>query len=77
MNATKIPDDVPAPKQTLAEQISAVLNNPNLPEPLYNGIHAAINDVFNEHIDQSEVLAYEDSPERIAQILRGYQAKDD
>ncbi len=57
-----------------AKQVSALLNNPNLPEPIKEGLADGLLDLFNSHINQSEFHDYEKSPEYVEKILRGYQA---
>jgi hypothetical protein len=57
-----------------AKQVSDLLNNTDLPEPIRDGLRDGLVDVFNSHIDQSEFLDYEKSPEYVEKILRGYQA---
>ncbi len=32
-------------------------------------------DLFNSHIDQSDFVEYQNSPEYVEKILRGYEAK--
>jgi hypothetical protein len=61
--------------ENLAVLISGVLTHPDLPEPMLDLFQRAIADVFNEHIDQSEVDAFEKSPEYIEMIIRGYHRK--
>jgi hypothetical protein len=57
-----------------AKQVSDLLNNPDLPEPIRDGLQDGLLDLFNSHIDQSEFLDYEKSPEYVEKILRGYAA---
>ncbi len=59
----------------LAKQLSDLLNNPDLPEPIQDGLKDAILDTFNSHINQSEFHDYEKSPEYVEKILRGYAAR--
>jgi hypothetical protein len=61
--------------ENLAVLISGVLNHPDLPEPMREVFREAITTAFNEHIDQSEVDAFEKSPEYIGMIIRGYQRR--
>jgi hypothetical protein len=56
----------------LAKQLSDLLNNPDLPEPIQDGLKDAILDTFNSHISQSEITNFEDSPVYIEMVLRGY-----
>lgn len=58
-----------------ANQLSALLNNPNLPEPIKEGLADGLLDLFNSHINQSEFHDYEKSPEYVEKILRGYAAR--
>ncbi len=58
-----------------AKQISELLNNPNLPEPIKDGLADGLLDLFNSHIDQSEFHDYEKSPEYVEKVLRGYAAR--
>jgi hypothetical protein len=57
-----------------AKQVSDLLNNPDLPEPVRDGLQDGLLDLFNSHINQSEFHDYEKSPEYVEKILRGYQA---
>ncbi len=59
----------------LAKQLSDLLNNPDLPEPIQDGLKDAILDTFNSHISQSEITNFEDSPVYIEMVLRGYAAR--
>jgi len=61
--------------QDAAKQISELLNNPNLPEPIKDGLADGLLDLFNSHIDQSDFVEYQNSPEYVEKILRGYEAK--
>ncbi len=61
--------------QDAAKQISELLNNPNLPEPIKDGLADGLLDLFNSHIDQSDFVEYEKSPEYVEKILRGYAAR--
>jgi hypothetical protein len=56
----------------LAKQISDLINNPDLPEPIQDGLKDAIIDTFNSHISQKEITNFEDSPVYIDMVLRGY-----
>ncbi len=58
-----------------AKQVSDLLNNPDLPEPIKDGLRDGLVDLFNSHIDQSEFNDYEKSPEYVEKILRGYAAR--
>ncbi len=58
-----------------AKQVSDLLNNPNLPEPIKDGLQDGLLDLFNSHINQSEFHDYEKSPEYVERILRGYAAR--
>ncbi len=71
----EVSDKDEAETKTLAEQISEILKNPDIPTELYDAMRVALNDVFNSHIDQSEITEYETSPEFIEMILRGIKKK--
>jgi hypothetical protein len=58
-----------------AKQVSALLNNPDLPEAIKEGLADGLNELFNSHIDQSEFIDYQKSPEYVEKILRGYAAR--
>ncbi len=58
-----------------AKQVSDLLNNPDLPEPIKDGLQDGLLDLFNSHINQSEFHDYEKSPEYVEKILRGYAAR--
>jgi hypothetical protein len=58
-----------------AKQVSDLLNNTDLPEPIIDGLRDGLLDLFNSHIDQSEFRDYENSPEYVEKILRGYAAR--
>jgi hypothetical protein len=58
-----------------AKQVSDLLNNPDLPEPIRDGLQDGLLDLFNSHINQSEFNDYEKSPEYVEKILRGYAAR--
>jgi hypothetical protein len=58
-----------------AKQVSDLLNNPDLPEPIRDGLQDGLLDLFNSHINQSEFHDYEKSPEYVEKILRGYAAR--
>jgi hypothetical protein len=58
-----------------AKQVSDLLNNPDLPEPIKEGLQDGLLDLFNSHINQSEFHDYEKSPEYVEKILRGYAAR--
>jgi hypothetical protein len=58
-----------------AKQVSDLLNNPDLPEPIRDGLADGLLDLFNSHINQSEFHDYEKSPEYVEKILRGYAAR--
>ncbi len=58
-----------------AKQVSDLLNNPNLPEPIKDGLADGLLDLFNSHIDQSDFVEYQNSPEYVEKILRGYAAR--
>ncbi len=60
-----------------AKQISDLLNNPDLPEPLKDGLAEGLLDMFNSHANQDEFIEYEKSPEYVEMILRGYSAKNE
>ncbi len=63
------------PVSDAAKQVSDLLNNPNLPEPIKDGLQDGLLDLFNSHINQSEFHDYEKSPEYVEKILRGYAAR--
>jgi len=63
------------PVSDTAKQVSDLLNNPNLPEPIKDGLQDGLLDLFNSHINQSEFHDYEKSPEYVEKILRGYAAR--
>jgi hypothetical protein len=56
----------------LAKQISGLLNDPSVPEPLRESLADGLNDLYNSNIDQTEVNAHQKSPEYIEKVLRGY-----
>ena len=56
--------------------ISGLLNNPNVPQRIRDGLSEGVEECFNEDIDQSEIIDYRDSPEYIAMILRGLPEND-
>jgi len=58
-----------------AKQTCELLNNPNLPEPIKDGLADGLLDLFNSHIDQSDFVEYQKSSEYVEKILRGYEAK--
>ncbi|MDQ3712967.1 MAG: hypothetical protein M3388_12220 [Acidobacteriota bacterium] len=58
-----------------AKQISDLLNNSDLPEPIRDGVADGLLDLFNSRINQSEFHDYEKSPEYVEKILRGYETK--
>lgn len=58
-----------------AKQVSDLLNNPDLPEPIKDGLADGLLELFNSHINQSEFHDYEKSPEYVEKILRGYAAR--
>jgi hypothetical protein len=58
-----------------AKQVSDLLNNTDLPEPIIDGLRDGLVELFNSHIDQSEFNEYEKSPEYVEKILRGYAAR--
>ncbi len=58
-----------------AKQVSDLLNNTDLPEPIRDGLQDGLLDLFNSHINQSEFHDYEKSPEYVEKILRGYAAR--
>jgi hypothetical protein len=58
-----------------AKQVSDLLNNPDLPEPIRDGLQDGLLDLFNSRINQSEFHDYEKSPEYVEKILRGYAAR--
>ncbi len=58
-----------------AKQVSDLLNNSVLPEPIRDGIADGLLELFNTHINQSEFHDYEKSPEYVEKILRGYAAR--
>ncbi len=58
-----------------AKQVSDLLNNTDLPEPIIDGLRDGLLDLFNSHINQSEFRDYENSPEYVEKILRGYAAR--
>jgi hypothetical protein len=68
------PDESLKPSDT-AKQVSDLLNNPDLPEPIRDGLADGLLDLFNSHINQSEFHDYEKSPEYVEKILRGYAAR--
>lgn len=57
---------------SLAQNLSAVLRDEQLPEPLYNSIERAVAEFFNEYIDQNAAIAVQNSPEYIDAILTGF-----
>ncbi len=71
---TDAPGEPLKPSDT-AKQVSDLLNNPNLPEPIKDGLQDGLLDLFNSHINQSEFHDYEKSPEYVEKILRGYAAR--
>lgn len=55
----------------LAQIISGLLHNPNLPEPLYNGLSEGLTETFNQ--GKAEVkIQNEETPEHVAFVLRAY-----
>ncbi len=56
----------------LAKQLADLLNNPDLPEPIQEDLKDSILNTFNSHINQSEIRDFEDSPQYIEMVLRGY-----
>lgn len=67
-----------ASEENLAAVVSAVLQNPNLPQPMYDAIKNGLTDVFNSpRMNQREFVEYEETPEYIAKVFRGYALKDD
>ncbi len=58
-----------------AKQVSDLLHNPNLPEPIKDGLADGLLDLFNSHINQSEFRDYKKSPEYVEKLLRGYAAR--
>jgi hypothetical protein len=58
-----------------AKQVSDLLNNTDLPEPIRDGLQDGLLELFNSHINQSEFHDYEKSPEYVEKILRGYAAR--
>ncbi len=73
MNEAEIADNKPA--SNTAKQVSALLNNPDLPEPIRDGLADGLLDLYNSHIDQSDFVEYQKSPEYVEKILRGYAAR--
>lgn len=69
-NRTRIPKT-----QSLPELLSAVLNHPDLPDPLHESIRSAVTDLFNSKIDQSEIDAFEQSPTYLSWIINGFHRK--
>ncbi len=62
-------------ESTLPELLSQVLNHPDLPEEMGDKLEHAVSEIFNEHVDQSEIMAYEKSVPYLEMLLRGYHAK--
>jgi hypothetical protein len=58
-----------------AKQVSDLLNNTDLPEPIKDGLADGLVELFNSHINQSEFRDYEKTPEYVEKILRGYAAR--
>jgi hypothetical protein len=56
----------------LAKQLSDLINNPDLPEPIQEDLKDSILNTFSMHADQSEIIKFEDSPQYIEMVLRGY-----
>jgi hypothetical protein len=73
MNEAETADSKPV--SNTAKQISELLNNPNLPEPIKDGLADGLTELYNSHINQSEFHDYEKSPEYVEKILRGYAAR--
>jgi hypothetical protein len=73
MNEAETADNKPA--GDTAKQVSDLLNNPDLPEPIRDGLRGGLLELYNSHIDQSEFDDYEKSPEYVEKILRGYAAR--
>ncbi len=63
------------PPSATAKQVSDLLNNPDLPEPIRDGLADGLNELFNSHINQSEFIDYQSTPEYVEKILRGYAAR--
>ncbi len=59
---------------TLAEMISQVLHHPELPPPLWGAIADGLDELFNEHVDQSEILNAQKQPPYINWLINGYHA---
>jgi hypothetical protein len=73
MNEAETADNKPV--SNTAKQVSDLLNNPDLPEPIRDGLADGLLDLFNSHINQSKFHDYEKSPEYVEKILRGYAAR--
>lgn len=58
---------------SLANHIAFLLNNPDLPEPIYEGLQQGITDAFNSYIDQTEINDETKTAEYIAKVLRGFR----
>lgn len=70
----KTQDQKSKPKtRDLAEAIAELLRRDDLPHELAEVIKDGITDLYNSKIDQTEILAFHDSPEFIEMVLRGYQ----
>ena len=53
-----------------AKQVSDLLNNPNTPTALKNGIKNGLDEIFNHELDdQTLLLKFEQSPEYIEKLL--------
>ncbi len=73
MSETETADNKPV--SDAAKQVSDLLNNPDLPELIKDGLQDGLLELFNSHINQSEFHDYEKSPEYVEKILRGYAAR--
>lgn len=71
MNNTTNQNQNPINKE-LAKQISDLINNPDLPEPLYNYFSQALTDFFNDDIDQTAIVEFQHSPRYIEMLLDNY-----
>ncbi len=58
--------------EKIAEEISALLNNPNVPKPLSQGFSVAMTDFINSQLEHDEFNDDMSSPEYIARHLKIY-----
>ena len=69
------PDDVAAEPETLANQISYLLNNPDLPTPIYNAVMQGVADIGNAQ--SNEILEnFETSPEYLKAVFAKYKGDE-